>query len=303
MAPKIHLFNTASKFFAAISCLVLGRVENSTSNAFAPPSSSLSKLILLNMKGANSWADGKNAAPAIMCEVENVPILEPVPEGFKRLFMVRHGEVINPGGDRPVYYGAMDVPLSPLGELEAIEAGSYLSNFHLQHVASSPLSRAKFGARQVLARQCPPEEGSNDSNDIQIFEGFKELDRGSWCGKTKDEIGTDMLARFDACDPSVTPGDGGESYPALKERVLKARDKLLEITDVGKASAIVSHLQVTRAMLSDALGMDVTEMAGLKIATASVTCVDYCSKTGKQIVRFQSFKPECGLEESEDGAN
>ena len=252
---------------------------------------------------ADAWADGKNAAPAIMCEVEKVPILEPIPDGFKRLFLVRHGEVINPGGDRAVYYGSMDVSLSPLGELEAIEAGSYLSKFHLQHVASSPLLRAMFGARQVLARQPLSQGDSADSNDIQIFEGFKELDRGSWCGKTKEEIGPDLLARFDACDLSVTPGDGGESYPALKLRVLQSRDELLAVTDVGRASAIVSHLQVTRAMLSEALGMDVKEMAGLKIATASITCVDYCSKTGKEIVRFQSFKPECGLEESKDGAN
>ncbi|KAL7529163.1 hypothetical protein ACHAXR_002824 [Thalassiosira sp. AJA248-18] len=256
----------------------------------------------LRAQKADAWADGTNAAPAIMCEVENVPLLDPVPASFKRIFMVRHGEVINPGGDRPVFYGAMDVSLSPLGELEATEAASYLSRYHLQHVASSPLVRAKFGARQVLARQTIA-GGDNDSNDINIFEGFKELDRGSWCGLTLDEIGKDMLARFDACDESVTPGDGGESYPTLLGRVLKARDELLEMTDVGGASAIVSHLQVTRAMLSDALGMDVTEMAGLKIGTASITCVDYCTETGRQVVRFQSFKPECGLEESKDGAN
>lgn len=200
----------------------------------------------------------------------------------------------------------MDVPLSPLGETEAIEAASYLSKYHIQHVASSPLSRAKFGARQVLARQQPPGEdggGSSDSNDVVVFEGFKELDRGSWCGKTKEEIGADMMARFDACDESVTPGDGGESYPALKERVLEARDELLRMTDAGRASAIVSHLQVTRAMLSDALGMDVTEMAGLQIKTASVTCVDYRADDGAAVVRFQSFKPDCGLGESRDGAN
>ncbi|KAL7528244.1 hypothetical protein ACHAWF_002489 [Thalassiosira exigua] len=236
-----------------------------------------------------------------MCEVDNVPLLEPVADGFKRLFMVRHGEVINPGGDRPVYYGAMDVSLSPLGELEAIEAASYLSRFHLQHVAASPLSRAKFGARQVLARQ--PETNERRPLGITIFEGFKELDRGAWCGLTKDEIGADMLARFDSCDESVTPGEGGESYPTLKSRVLQARDELLGMTDVGRASAIVSHLQVTRAMLSEALGMDVKEMAGLKIMTASTTCVDYCTETGKEFVRFQSFKPECGLEESKDMAN
>ena len=204
-----------------------------------------------------------------------------------------------------MYYGAMDVPLSPLGELEAIEAAAYLSNFHLQHVASSPLSRAKFGARQVLARQplIDGGESNGDSDDIVILEGFRELDRGAWCGLTKDEIGAENLARFDACDESVTPGDGGESYPTLKSRVLQARDELLERTAVGRASAIVSHLQVTRAMLSEALGMDTTEMAGLSIATASITCVDYCAETGRQVVRYQSFKPECGLEESKDGAN
>jgi broad specificity phosphatase PhoE len=202
----------------------------------------------------------------------------------------------------------MDVSLSPLGQMEAIEAASYLSRFHLQHVASSPLTRAKFGARQVLARQSPPDDenegkGCTDSNDIIVLDGFKELDRGSWCGLTKEEIGSDMLARFDACDESVTPGDGGESYPALKSRVIEARDELLRLTETGGASAIVSHLQVTRAMLSEALGMDVTKMAGLKIATASISCVDYCSETGREIVRFQSFKPECGLVGSKDGAN
>jgi broad specificity phosphatase PhoE len=207
------------------------------------------------------------------------------------------------GGDRAVYYGAMDVPLSPLGELEAIEAGAYLSKFNLQHVASSPLSRAKFGAKQVLTRQTAVDEKNNDTTDIIIFDGFRELDRGSWCGKTKDEIGAELMARFDACDESVTPGDGGESYRTLKARVLKARDELLAITDVGRASAIVSHLQVTRAMLSEAMGLDIQELAGLKIATASITCIDYCSTSGREIVRFQSFKPKCGLEKSTDGAN
>ncbi len=218
------------------------------------------------------------------------------------------------GGDRAVYYGAMDVPLSPLGKKEAIEAASYLSRFNLQHIAASPLSRAQFGARQVLAAQ---QRGRGDdsiinysitddgasSNTVVIFDGFKELDRGAWCGLTKDEIGQENLARFDACDESVTPGNGGESYPTLKKRVLQSRDELLQMTNVGRASAIVSHLQVTRAMLSEALGMDVTQMAGLKVDTASVTCVDYCSKTGRQYVRFQSFKTDSGLGQSKDGAN
>lgn len=225
-----------------------------------------------------------------------VPDIPSIPPTSKRLFLVRHGEVINPGGNRPVYYGALDVSLSPLGEKEAQAAAAYLERFDLQRVAASPLSRAKFGANEVLSLQ------QSDSNSLVIYDGFMELDRGAWCGKTGDEIGSDMLVKFDACDPSVTP-EGGESYLALKDRVLKARDELLETTDCGRASAVVSHLQVTRSMLSDALGITTDKMAKLKVATASVTCIDFCSITGEQTVHFKSFKPEVGLQRSKDMAN
>jgi hypothetical protein len=56
------------------------------------------------------------------------PVIPPIPATCKRLFMVRHGEVINPGGDRSVYYGAMDVSLSPLGEQEAMVRNIFLES-------------------------------------------------------------------------------------------------------------------------------------------------------------------------------
>ena len=209
---------------------------------------------------------------------------------------MRHGEVINPGGDRPVYYGALDVPLSPLGEAEARAAASYLKQFDLDMVVSSPLSRAVFGAKEVLALQ-----ENEDETKVVAMEGFRELDRGSWCGLTKGEIGAEAMARFDACDETATP-EGGESYTTLKTRVLNERDKVLDLVPAGKSAAIVSHLQVTRSMLSDALGIPTAEMAGLGVATASVTCIDY-GADGTQTVHYQSFKPDVGLAKSKDGAN
>ena len=235
-------------------------------------------------------------------ETDSVPILGPplpsVPSTAKRLFLVRHGEVINPGGDRPVYYGAQDVPLSPLGQQEAAAAGVYLRQFPLAHVFCSPLKRAIYGAERVVEQQ---QQQSSSSSDVIILDGFKELDRGDWCGKTKDEIGADMMDRFDACDESVTPANG-ESYPALKARVLHDLETALNTMENGSAAAIVSHLQVTRCMLSEALGMPTNQMAGLKVATASVTCIDY--ENGKpSAVHFQSFKPDVGLAAAKDGAN
>jgi broad specificity phosphatase PhoE len=69
----------------------------------------------------------------------NGPKLPLISKGHKRLFLVRHGEVINPGGDKAVFYGALDVPLSELGKEEARAAASYLRQFELQHVAASLL--------------------------------------------------------------------------------------------------------------------------------------------------------------------
>jgi broad specificity phosphatase PhoE len=222
------------------------------------------------------------------------PELPPMTPATKRLFLVRHGEVINPGGDRPVFYGAMDVSLSPLGEAEAKAAAVYLQRFDLEHVASSPLSRAMFGANEVCSLQ------QDLKSDLVVLDGFKELDRGAWSGKTKDEIGAEMLARFDACDENVTP-DGGESYPCVKNRVLEARDEVLQMLSEGRAAAIVSHLQVTRCMLGDALGIPTRQMAGLKILTASVTCIDFDVSTGTQTVHCQGFKPDVGIAKSNEG--
>ncbi|EJK53434.1 hypothetical protein THAOC_27135 [Thalassiosira oceanica] len=255
-------------------------------------------LFAILLHGCSGFAQPHVEKATVVDECGEPTTLVDVPAGYRRLFLVRHGEVINPGGDRPVYYGCQDVQLSNLGEKEAIAAASFLSSHNLQCVASSPLSRARFGAQEVLKRQTE----SDSADEMLCFEGFTELDRGAWCGKTKAEIGEEMMRRFDACDESATP-PGGESYPTLVDRVINARDELLKRTDVGRASAVVSHLQVTRVMLSDALGLDVTQLAGLSIGTASITCIDYDSASGESVVRFQSYKPESGLEKSKDGAN
>lgn len=223
----------------------------------------------------------------------SLPELKPT---SKRLFLVRHGEVVNPGGDRPVFYGAMDVPLSELGQAEARAAADYLQQFDLQYVVCSPLKRAIYGAERIYERQ------SSKPNDILVLEGFKELERGAWCGQTLAEIGEETMALFDACDESVTP-EGGESFPFLKERVLNARDEVLDKLPEGKSAAVVSHLQVTRSLLSEAMGIPTENMTELKVATASISCVDYDTTTGAQTVHFQSFKPEVGLQTSKDGAN
>lgn len=288
----IGLSNFMTRSLAPIANTYGEHIKRSCSDGFFQKKKTGSKRIgVLNILSSSPI---ENAESVSSDEIKG-PELPLVEGSAKRLFLVRHGEVINPGGDRPVYYGAMDVPLSPLGEFEAKAAALYLEQFDLDFVVSSPLSRAVFGAEQITGLQ------KNKEVAVVKMEGFRELDRGSWCGKTKDEIGHEAMAKFDACDESATP-QGGESYNALKQRVLEERDAVLDRLPVGEAATIVSHLQVTRSILSDALGIPTAEMAGLGVATASVTCIDY-NADGTQTVHFQSFKPNVGLAQSKDGAN
>ena len=98
-------------------CILTRAVSRSL--AFHPTSKSFSKhSTVLYSSTSSSSSESTGSSTIVGADIEG-PELPPIPSTVKRLFMVRHGEVINPGGDRPVYYGAMDVSLSPLGEDEA----------------------------------------------------------------------------------------------------------------------------------------------------------------------------------------
>jgi len=174
--------------------------------------------------------------------------IPPIASNTKRLYLVRHGEVIPPGGQHGVLYGCLDVPLSELGKQEAVAAADFFETVPLQQICSSPLSRAVYGANQVMRIQEKNFREETMFKRMIVDVDFTELSRGEWAGKTRQEIGEETMKKFNQCDLSVTP-KGGESYPAIMKRVLAARDALLQYTDTEKASCVVSHLQVTRCII------------------------------------------------------
>jgi broad specificity phosphatase PhoE len=93
---------------------------------------------------------------------------------------------------------------------------------------------------------------------------------------------------------------------------LEALDVVLSQLEPMQSAVVVSHLQVTRSIVSDALGLPTAEMTKLPVATASITCIDYeqpaqlgaeDGQTRYATVHFQSFKPQVGLAQAKDGAN
>lgn len=198
-----------------------------------------------------------------------------------KLYVVRHGAVIPPGGRKGAIYGGADVELSEKGREEARAAAEYLRNEvpHLDAVYSSNLSRAVYGAERIC-------EGRGLK--VKIDEQFTEINRGVWVGLTKDEIteqyrdqvqAIGSLSSFEG-DPEFS-GHGGESYRALNRRVLAARNKLLQANPDSKV-AIVCHNWVVSALLGDALGIEPEHWHSLKIPTASISLLEIMHSTNEE---------------------
>lgn len=187
-----------------------------------------------------------------------------------RLFLVRHGAV---SVERPgSFYGGTEVALSEIGRQEALSAGLALRSEPIEALYSSPLSRAIYGAEAVKAQF----EGLKIHSD----QDFKEIDRGRWVGLTKVELENlhpgDLEAH--ARDPWGWRDHGGESLGDLRRRVLGARDRMYAAHKQGDTVVLVSHMFPTRAILADALGLDLTDWDKLEIPTGSISLVEYAGK-------------------------
>ena len=207
-----------------------------------------------------------------------------IPEHVKRIVLVRHGAVDRAAGqikDGAYYGGNVDLPLSADGEAEAFRAAAYvtedlnLAAADVGAVWSSPMRRAVFGAERVrdaVFGSQPCEVGKD--------EGFREIDRGVWTNRTVAEIEADpalggdgAIDRFLSDIHKGGKPSQGESLIDVRNRAVAAfQQRVLPSVDVGKAGVVVSHLWVTRSILTHMLGSD--DFGALDVPTASVSVVD-----------------------------
>lgn len=225
--------------------------------------------------------------PTLYAMLSTAGAFKAVAPGARRLVLVRHGAVDRNGVDPPVradafYGGNFDVPLSATGKAEALGAANLIAEQHggaIKAIWSSPMRRALFGARATGTAIAAALEEWAPPMDVQTFDAFKEIDRGLWANLTPDEIEADprwgegailRCARAKEWGPDE---NGGEGFCAVRERVLRQRDALLETLPAGGTAVIVSHMWVTRAMVGEALGE--ADPTNVDIPTASVSVVDY----------------------------
>ena len=166
------------------------------------------------------------------------------------------------------------IRLDEHGLEQAARTGERLAVVPLTGVVTSPLERCRQTAEEILARQAAEPARRTDK-------GLSECDYGDWQGRPLKELAKEPLWKVVQAQPSAAVFPGGESMQAMQARAVAAirrHDARVE-AEHGPAAvwAAVSHGDVIKSVLADALGMHLDLFQRLQVDPASVSIVRYTS--------------------------
>ncbi len=168
------------------------------------------------------------------------------------LYLIRHGQTVSNVEGR--WQGHQDGQLNDVGQDQAARLGSSFPD--VDAVYASPLSRAADTASEVARNQ-----GLNVVHDDRL----KEIHFGDWEGLTTAEIMSqfpESTEFFNGAD--VRRGGSGETFIEVRKRVAESIDTIAS-THPGQKVAVVSHGGVTRAWVTEVLGLPYTSRNRLSI--------------------------------------
>jgi probable phosphomutase (TIGR03848 family) len=194
------------------------------------------------------------------------------------VILVRHGRTsANATG---VLAGRLPgITLDDTGTGQADAVGERLSAVRLTDVVTSPLERCRQTARAITRRQAAELRARAEK-------GLSECDYGEWQGRPLKELAKEALWRTVQSQPSAATFPGGESMRTMQDRAVAAvRRHDARATEEGGADAVwvaVSHGDVIKSILADALGTHLDLFQRIVISPCSVTTIAY--GTGGPIV-------------------
>jgi probable phosphomutase (TIGR03848 family) len=187
------------------------------------------------------------------------------------VLLVRHGRTTaNAAG---ILAGRLPgVLLDDVGEAQAQRAADRIADLDLAALVSSPQERCRQTARFIASRQ--PQRPR-----VRTDKGFDECDYGDWQGGSLKQLARRKLWQTVQKHPSAAIFPGGESLIAMQQRAVTAirrRDAAVE-SEHGRAAvwAVVSHGDLIKAVLADALGMHLDLFQRIHVDPASISIIRY----------------------------
>ncbi|HSK57298.1 MAG TPA: histidine phosphatase family protein [Jiangellales bacterium] len=186
------------------------------------------------------------------------------------VLLVRHGRT---GANRDGVLAGRSpgVGLDETGQTQARTLALRLAGMPLAAVVTSPLQRCLETVREVLR--------SRDGAVHQVDDRLVECEYGDWTGRSLKELARDPLWKVVQAHPSAVRFPGGESLRAVQARAVEAvRDHDTRVARTAGPDVpwvVVSHADVIKAVLADALGLHLDQFQRLVVDPCSVSVVRY----------------------------
>ncbi len=189
------------------------------------------------------------------------------------VILVRHGRTT--ANATSVLAGRLPgVKLDETGQEQAANTAARLGSLPLAAIVSSPLERCRQTAKTIMGAQAGP-------LTIATERGITECDYGDWQGRALKELAREKLWATVQTQPSAATFPGGESLGAMQARAVAAvrrHDAAVESSHgAGAVWVAVSHGDIIKSVLADALGMHLDLFQRINVDPASISIVRYTS--------------------------
>lgn len=161
------------------------------------------------------------------------------------------------------------VGLDETGREQVRALARRLAGVPLAGVVTSPLQRCLETTEAML--------DEHDPVDRHVDERVGEVRYGDWTGAELKKLAKDPLWKTVQAHPSAMtfPGEGGESMSAMAARAVAAVRDWNSRLGPDAVYAVVSHGDVIKAVLADALGLHLDHFQRIMVDPASVSIVTY----------------------------
>lgn len=160
--------------------------------------------------------------------------------------------------------------------VQADVAGARIAALDLQAIVSSPLTRCRETARAIAASRSA---ANGTTPTVSIDSRLTECDYGDWQGRLLKDLAKEPLWKQVQGQPASVVFPGGEAMANLQSRAVTAireHDAAIEReAGVGAVWVAVSHGDVIKAILADALGTHLDHFQRLHVDPASISIVRY----------------------------
>ena len=185
--------------------------------------------------------------------------------------LVRHGRTT--ANDRGILAGrSPGVDLDDVGAEQADAVGRRLTDLPLTRLVSSPLARCRQTSAAIAAHQTSAPEHVSDR-------GITECGYGAWTGQPLKKLAKDPLWKSVQQQPSAVTFPEGESLQQMQARAVAGVRRHDGEVEAGHGPdalwAAVSHGDVIKAVLADALGLHLDLFQRIVVDPGSVSVVRF----------------------------